>query len=386
MKFKNSVLKLSVTLLIAAAAVVGIYFLFDNVIWLLFKIIGLFLPFIIAYGVSVLVNPLVNKLEKKLKIPRSLSTVIVILLTVGIIGAIVFAVGWKIVDEVQSLYKQLPQLVKNVQSVWNEMSEKTSNIYTNLPADVQTTVADFGDNIIKSVTDFIKHSYTPMVNGIGNFAKALPKVFVWIIVFVLSLYFMVADVKTMRRIIGKCFSKRFLVHVRNVQRELKRYLGGYVKAQLTIMCIASVILLIGLTIMDIQYALLIAVGIAVFDALPFFGSGAVLWPWAAVSFITGDVRRGIGMIIMYLAVMLMRQMIEPKIVSENIGVYPLFTLMSMYVGYKVFSIGGMILGPIILILTVSLYKAGALDGLIGLLKRIWEKIRSDLTELKNFLK
>lgn len=386
MKFKNSFLRLVLILILSALALLGIYFLADDILRAAFGLIRLFLPFIIAYFVSVLVNPLVNKLERRLRLPRSLATVIVILLTVGMLGGIVFAVGWKIVDEVQSLYSQLPELISDAKSLWNEVSVKLANLYNALPAGFQTACEDLGDSVIKTVSGFLRESYTPVVYGIGSFAKALPKIFVWIIVFVLSLYFMTSDSTTMRRFVGKCFSKRFLVHVRNIRREIKRYLGGYIKAQLIIMCIAAVILFTGLTILDIPYALLIAIGIAFLDALPFFGSGAALWPWALISFLSGDMRRGIGMIIIYLAVIFTRQMIEPKIVSENIGIYPVFTLMSMYLGYKIFSIGGMILGPVILILSVSFYKAGALDGIIRFFKGFFGKIRDELKALGSYFK
>ena len=386
MKFKNSFLKLILTIAFSIAVIVCAYFLLDDLLWIALKLIGLFLPFIVAYFVSVLVNPLVNKLERRLKIPRPLSTIIVILLTVGIIGGIVFAVCWKIVDEIQTLYSQFPQIVAGAKESWEGLSEKLSNINTALPESFQNVTAELGNNLAKAVSDFIKNSYTPVVSGIGNFAKALPRVFVWIIVFVLSLYFMIADSKTMRHFIGKCFSKRFLVHIRNVQREIKRYLGGYIKAQIIIMSIAAIILLIGLSLLDVEYALLIAIGIALLDALPFFGSGAVLWPWSVISFINGDLKRGIGMIVIYLAVIFMRQMIEPKIVSENIGIYPVFTLMSMYLGYKIFSIGGMILGPVVLILAVSFYKAGALDGILKFFKRFFGRIWSEIKDLYSYFK
>lgn len=386
MKFKNSFFKLIMTLLITAAALVGIYFLIDDAVWLLLKVIGLFSPFILAYFVSVLVNPLVDKLEKRLKMPRSISTIIVILLTVGSIGGIVFAIGWKIVGEVQTLYNQLPEIIESTQEMWSSMSSKFLNMYSALPESIQNAGIDLGDNVVKSTSEFLKDSYIPVVYGIGNVAKALPKIFIWIIVFLLSLYFMAADQKTMQHFIKKFISKRFMVHVRNVQREIKKYLGGYIKAQLTIMCIAGVIILIGLSVLKVEYALLIAIAIAIFDALPFFGSGAVLWPWSIISFINGDIKLGVGLIIIYLAVVFTRQMIEPKIVSENIGIYPVFTLISMYIGYKTFSIGGMILGPIILILIVSLYKAGVLDGIFRLIKRFFGSIWSDIKDVFGYFK
>ncbi len=386
MKFKNSLLSLCLTVLLSALIVFLVYFLADDVLWAIFKIIGLLLPFILAYFLSVLVNPLVNKLEKRLKIPRALSTIIVILLTLVILGGIIFAIIWKITGEIQSLYYQLPQIIDDVKISWESISEKFSNIFSALPESVQSITGDIGNNMADLVSDLIKGSYSPVVSGIGNVAKALPSIFIWIIVFVLSLYFMVSDSKTMQKYIGKCVSKRFLVNVRNIQREIKKYLGGYIKAQVIIMSIAAIIIWLGLTILDIPYAFLIALGIAVLDALPFFGSGAALWPWSLISFLNGDLRLGIGLIIIYLAVIFTRQMIEPKIVSENIGIYPVFTLVSMYVGYRVFSLGGMILGPVILILLVSIYKAGALDGIIKFFKNFFKRLWSEIKDIGIYFK
>ena len=386
MKFKNSLLSLLIMTLLSVLVVTLVYFLADDILWIALKIIKLLLPFILAYFLSVLVNPLVNKLEKQLKIPRSLSAIIVILLTVVILGGIIFAIIWKISDEIQTLYYQLPQIIDDVKLSWESISQKLSNIFSLLPQGVQSATGDIGNNIAVLLSDFIKESYTPVVSGIGNFAKALPNTFVWIIVFVLSLYFMVSDSKTMQKYICKCISKRFLVNARKVQREIKKYLGGYVKAQAIIMSIAAIIIWLGLTILDIQYAFLIAIGIALLDALPFFGSGAVLWPWSLISFLNGDLKLGIGMIIIYLAVIFTRQMIEPKIVSENIGIYPVFTLVSMYIGYKTFSIGGMILGPVILILLVSIYKAGALDGILKFFKNFFKRLWSEIKDIGIYFK
>ena len=91
------------------------------------------------------------------------------------------------------------------------------------------------------------------------------------------------------------------------------------------------------------------------------------------------------MLIIYLSVVLTRQMIEPKIVSSNIGMNPLMTLMAMYIGYKIFSIGGMILGPVLLMLIISFYKAGAFDGLIKFSKKIFIRIKAEIEDLIKYI-
>ena len=146
------------------------------------------------------------------------------------------------------------------------------------------------------------------------------------------------------------------------------------------------ILFVGFKILGINYSLLIALGTAVFDALPFFGSGAVLWTWAAVSFLSSEFSRGVGLIIIYLCVIFTRQMIEPKIVSKNIGLNPILTLMAMYVGYRTLSIGGMIFGPLLLMLAISLYRAGVFDPLIEFLRDIKRIIYNEIQTIKQQFK
>lgn len=381
MKLKNSVFKLISAIVLAIAVLVGIYFVADDVLRLILGLIWLFLPFIVAYLLSLGVNPLVTKLEKRIKLPRQISAILVILIIVGIVGGIIFAIGWKIVEEIQGLYNQLPLIIEKIQGLWLVISETFLSMFSKLPEGVQSAGLEVSDDLMSSAGKVLQDSYVPMFYGIGNVAKTLPKIFVWIIVFVLSLYFMITDPDTLRKLIGGILPKRFLVKMRRIKRELKRYLGGYIKAQLIIMSVAAVILMIGLSIMRIEYAILIALGIALLDALPFFGSGAVLWPWAAICFIGGEFTKGIGLIIIYIALICTRQLIEPKIVSENIGIYPVFTLMAMYLGFKLLSVGGMILGPIILILFVSLHKAGALDGPISFIKGFFRRIGEFIKEI-----
>ena len=169
-----------------------------------------------------------------------------------------------------------------------------------------------------------------------------------------------------------------------VRGELRKYLGGYFKAQVILMGIVFVILLLELSVLRVSYALLIALGVAILDALPFFGSGLVLWPWAIISFATGDIKRGIGLVIVYVSIALVRRLAEPKLLSSRMGMNSILTLMSMYIGYRLLSIGGLILGPIIMMLGVSFYKAGVFDGIISFVKLVIKFINEQIILLKNF--
>lgn len=385
MKIKKSWVKVAFSVVGVAAAIVLIYIFLPKILGVLGFVIKLFLPFLLGYMFSMAVNPLADFLQKKLKIPRGLSAVLVIVLIVGIVGGVLTFAIWKIVDEVRMLYTQFPAIYESVRNSAHAFGEKWSVLYDNLPVNIQEALAALGENISDKAAGFINTKSLPMVGNAGNFAKALPSVFIGIVVFILSSYFMVSDNKTVSRAVKKMIGPRLTERLSMVKSELKKYLGGYCRAQIILMFIAFLIMLTGLSILNINYALLIALAVAVLDALPFFGSGLVLWPWTVVAFLNGNIRLGVGLIIIYAAVALTRHFTEPKLVSSRIGMNPILTLMSMYVGYRTLSIGGLILGPIILMLVISFYKAGVFDAPIRILKAIGTFIKKECITFKNFL-
>ncbi|MBR5808622.1 MAG: sporulation integral membrane protein YtvI [Clostridia bacterium] len=345
--------------------------------------VWLFAPFIIAYFVSLIVNPMVHGIEKRFRLPRGVCAILVIVLTVGVLGGIITAIIWKVIDEVRNVYEDLPIIYENVRIAWIKISVFFSDFVAMLPENLQNVFDDTSNQVLDWFANIATN--TQIVRSAGNIAKKLPSIFVVTVVFILSLYFMITDAKKVSLAVKKPFSEEFIQKMKEFKTEIKKYVGGYLKAQLTIMCISFTIILIGLSILKIDYALVIAIAVAILDALPFFGSGAVLWPWAIIAFIMGDVLLGVGLIIIYLAVILMRQFVEPKIVSQNIGIHPITTLMSMYVGFRIFSIGGMIVGPLVMVLLVSLYRTGIFDGVVTSAKKLFKRFGREIKSLTNSL-
>lgn len=385
MKIRKSWVKVLICTAGIVAAAALIYIFLPKILTALGFLVELFLPFILGYLFSMTVNPLADFLQKKLKIPRGLSAVLVIVLIVGILGGILSFVIWKIIDEVRMIYTQFPSIYESMRASIHSVGAKWSVLYDNLPANVQQAFTALGDSISSKASEMINSMSEPMVDNAGNIAKALPRMFIAVIVFVLSSYFMVSDNKVVSRAVSGVFRPSFIERLVMVKSELKKYLGGYIKAQVILMFIAFIVIFIGLVIIDANYALLIALLIAVIDALPFFGSGLILWPWSVVAFLNGNIKMGIGLIIIYLAVLVVRRITEPKLVSTGMGIHSILTLMSMYVGYRTLSIGGLILGPLILMLVISFYKAGIFDAPIRIIKSTGMFIKKQLIMFKNFL-
>lgn len=385
MKIKKNWVKITLFAVGIILVALGIYFFLPTIVSVIGFVFELFLPFILGYIFSMLVNPLADKLQKRMKIPRGMSAVLVIVLIIGILGGILTFAIWKIVDEARMLYTQFPTIYISMRDGMRSLGEKWSTVYVNLPVNIQEAITALGNAISDKAAQIINNISAPMVDYAGNFAKALPRVFIAVIVFLLSSYFMVSENRSVTAAVKKITSPHLAKRLAIIKREIKKYLGGYLKAQGILMLISFFIMFIGLSIFDIQYALLIALGIAIVDALPFFGSGLILWPWTVVSFLNGNIKLGIGLICIYIAVTIMRRLAEPKLVSSRVGMHPLLTLMSMYIGYKTLSIGGLILGPIILMLIISFYKAGVFDTPIRLLKSFCKLVKEQCILFKQFI-
>jgi len=375
---------LGIVLLIILGA--GIIFALPAISRFIIYLFRLFMPFVFAYVFALIVDPIVRRLQRQIKMPRNVTAWLVILVLIGVVGGGISWAGYRIVSEIRTLFNNMPQIYQKLLIAIDNIKNSLQGFYDILPFNIQQSLSEITTQFTQAVAELINTKSLPFVTGAGSFAKSLPKVFISLIVFVLSTFFMISDLERVKAFVKKPFSSRTLEKIASVSYQIKTYLGGYIKAQGTIMLVVFLVLLLSLGLLDVDFALLIALGTAFLDALPFFGSGAVLWPWSLISFISGDVRMGICAIVIYVVIFVLRQLIEPKIVSKNIGTNPLMTLISMYLGYRLLSVGGMILGPIIMLLIISLYRAGVFEGIISFGGALKEYVKKQWSALKNKFK
>ncbi len=381
----NKRVKLGVGIAIFVVLIALIVTFFENILDFISYMAGLFFPFLLGAVLAFAGNPLANFLERKCKIPRNIASISVILIFLGVIGGICAALVAKIFEEIQSIYQD-PEFLPNLEGTFNNISASLEGMHARLPGELQQIVNSVGERIIASFTKLLSDESVPIVESAGNIAKSIPGFFIGTIVFVLSSFFMLNDAPKMKKSLRGKLSDKTWTKLSKMKSEFKCYVGGYVKAQLIIMCIVFVILFVGLSVLGVNYAMLIAAVTALFDALPFFGSGAVLITWAVICFFTSEASRAVGLLIIYLCVIFTRQMIEPKIVSRGIGMNPLLTLMSMYIGYRLFSIGGMIVGPLLMMTFISLKRAGFFDGIIEFFSLAKKAAKREISNMKNQLK
>jgi sporulation integral membrane protein YtvI len=343
------------------------------------KVLRFFMPFVIGWIVSMIANPLVRFLENKVKILRKHSSAIIIAVVIAAIVAAISALLSSLFHEVQHLIEDLPNIVNQINAQLDYLSEKVRGISGALPEDVQTAINSIIISLGDLVNSFIKN-LNLSAGSAGAFAQGVAEGFLVVIVTILSAYFFTVDRDKLIAGLKKHLPDSVTDGWRLVMDNFRMAFGGYFKAQFKIMLVLTVIMFIGFEILKVDYSFFIALGVAFLDLLPVLGTGTVLWPWALFDVISGNYTRAVGLIIIYLICQVVKQVLQPKMVGDSIGLSPLSTLVFMYIGYRLYSVLGMIIGIPVGMVIVNLYRVGVFDRIINGFKIIIH----DFNEFRKF--
>lgn len=339
-------------------------------IFLLPRLLVFFMPFIIGWIIAQIAFPMVVLLEDKLRIKRKAVSAFVIIVVVAVVVLILYGIGAKLVRETVGFLEELPVLWQSVESELGQVQANLEGIYRRLPEQMQERLMSLGSQFAVYFSDIVKDSDigANTYEAVGNLAKHLPDLFIALIMTLLSAYFFVADKGYLTTCIRKYLPNSFYLRYDLVRRSLKNAVGGYFKAQLKIEVWIYFILLIGLVILQVDFAFLIAFLIAFLDFLPVFGTGAVMLPWALIDALGGSYKRAAGLLIIWCVSQLIRQIIQPKIVGDSIGIPAIPTLFLLYIGYQSAGLAGMLFAVPIGIIVMNLYEAGLFETTLQSLK------------------
>ena len=330
-------------------------------IFLLPRCIYFFMPFVIGWIIALIASPVVRFFEEKLKIKRKGASVIVIVAVLAAVILIVYAVLSKLIQEGIGFINELPTLWEGIKSEFVQIGANLQGVYNRLPADMQNTLSNVGAQMGGYFSDMMENAGTPTFEAVGNVARQLPDIFLGTIMCILSAYFFVADKSYLSDMSKKYVPDSVRYRFDLIRRSLRNAVGGYFKAQLKIEFWVYILLVIGLLALHVQYALLVALGIAFMDLLPVFGTGTIMIPWAIVEILGKNYKMAVGLLIVWCVGQLVRQMIQPKIVGDSMGMNAIPTLFLLFIGYKAAGVLGMILAVPIGIIVVNLYEEGVFD-------------------------
>ncbi|OEF99237.1 sporulation integral membrane protein YtvI [Vulcanibacillus modesticaldus] len=321
----------------------------------LYYILPHFLPFLLAYLVSLMLEPINQLLINKGKLKRIIAVNITYFLFLGVFLLLIYFTITKITTEMFNLIGFFQENIPNIQS-W------ILNFYQQFQDFIQLLPKEIADQINQSIKGFIQIlTSLDLISSIGshtyNLTTAIPNYFIITILVFISLYLFSLNLHKINSQFYKYFKDSSREKVNIVLSEVKLATVGFIQAQFILSTITYIISLIGLAILDIRYSLAIALFIVIVDILPILGTGSVLMPWAIFSLTRGKMFLGVGLIILFFVITISRKIIEPRILGERIGLGPLTTLISIWVGFKVFGILGVFFAPLLIILFNALVKA-----------------------------
>ena len=328
------------------------------------KLLRFFMPFVIAFVISSIANPIVRFMDKKIKIARKYSSVFMIVLVLGAVVGVLYLLIAFLIKQTMNLYDDRFAIYNEVATILDNFADNLGGILAKLPLGLQNTLDNLQDSLSSWARNFVANIELPGFSAVGSYVGSVVEVIFFAIITILAAYFLTAERDNMDERMAKAMPESVKRYYQMIVGSFKRAVGGYFKAQFKIMMILVIIMFVGFEILDIGYSFLLAFGIAFLDFLPVFGTGAVFWPWLVVDIVVGDYKQAIFLGIMYLVCQLVKQILQPKMVGDSVGINPLAALLYMFIGYKFAGVVGMIIGIPVGMIVVSLYQAGLFDQLI----------------------
>lgn len=334
-------------------AVLAVFFAVMAVAWL--YLLPYILPFVLAVFLALLIDPAVNGMESWLRVPRGVAVGIALLSTVAIGALIVVALVAVLRLELAQMVASLPEFYQRANLLTQRLLELLGAFSAQLPASAQEVMQEQLNAAAKSLGSGVSN-----LAGTLGALSALPGAIVTTIMTLVATFFISRDKRPIARFLLGLLPPAWKRSVNQAKADVFIASVGFVKAQMAVMFITVLLTIIGLNLIGSRYAVTLGLLVGLLDVLPVLGPSLVFIPWIALELILGDRVMGLWLLLLYGVLAGMRQVIEPKLVGDRIGLHPLATLIALYVGLQLFGGGGVIFGPLSVIVLKAVVRSGLL--------------------------
>jgi len=333
---------------------------------LLLLSIVLLAPFILAVLIALLIDAPVRLLQRKLRLSRNISTLLVLSGLGYIAVAISVWVVGRLIAELTYFVSRMPHWQALLTEQGEALVSLVQGYFAFLPLDLRALLAlDFN---FANLAEQMSASIPVIITAVVGLASMVPTAVVFIIVLVVAAFFITVDLDRLKSRVVHLTPPGTTRPLLDVLTRLIKATLGWAKTQLIMMVVTSIIVLVGLAILRVRFVMLLAVTVGVVDALPVLGPGTIFVPWIVWSLLADNIYLAGGLGIIYALTLMGRYTLSPLILSENIGIEPLPTIIASYVGLVLLGFLGLAMGPLLLVV----YKALAEVGLIGKIKEwLW---------------
>lgn len=338
-------------------------------------------PFIIAGLVALILQGPIRVISKKTKIKRSIVGAVSVFLILSVIVTVIVFVGYRLVSEFKGLgsyivekLHDLPELIRTAEgwiishlaflpdSIENSLADTVSGFVDNLLIYIEQGKP--ADGMELSAESFDLSIITTPLGGLISTAKHIPAILTAALISIIACFFVTCDYDSLTNLIKNNISEEHEATIIKVKKLFGDIIGKMIKSYATIIFVTFCEITIGLNILkligvyDGGYIIAISVGTAILDILPVFGTGTVLVPWAVINLFNGNIGLGIGLLVIYGLITVIRQILEPRLVAMNVGLPPIVTLAGMYLGLQLFGFVGLFALPITFVMLKVLNEEG----------------------------
>ena len=318
---------------------------------------GIILPFLFSFLIVTMTRPIIDKISKHTRVPKSVVSIFVIgimlLLFVYLLvlasGILLEQIG-NIIDKISEHLSSEENYITYTLTFFERLIQRFPFLKNNISED--TSIYSVA---LEMATNALKNLSTSITQGVGKIIASMPEIIITIVVIILSLFYFSKDYSKVKQTMLSIFPKPIKDRIPKFKKDIFFVISSYFRSYIMILFITFAEVFAGLLILGVENAFSIGFLIALVDLLPILGVGTVLVPWACISFIGGNNKFAIGLLILFVIIYLVRQFIEPRIVSSQMNVHPLIAIFSMYAGLKIAGIGGMIVSPFLAFLAKTIY-------------------------------
>lgn len=332
------------------------------ILYICFKyLLAWLLPFVIGLITAACLQPIIRWIMKKTKFKRRFVAPLMAAVLVALVAIITIWIAYMIGNQLWGFGARLPGWFASTSpAVIAAINDQFDSFMINLSPELQRQILLLLSDISATIQSRLVSFSSNILGTVGNLASLLPSVLISIIISIVATFFITVEFENIKQFLKLQIPPKYRKHLISSWQTFSTTIRKMLTSYLFIMFITFVELAIGLSIMRVDYAVLLAAIISLVDILPVLGTGTVLIPWAVTALILKNFKLGIGLLILYLVITILRNILEPRIIGKQIGMHPLVTLMAMYLGLHVLGMPGMFLFPIALIMLKHLQDLGAI--------------------------
>jgi len=349
-KLKERVLKALLVLIILACLILFVYYFAPVFSKIFFFLMILILPFILAWLIAIMTKPWVEFFVRRFHFSRKLSVLLIVVFLLAVFGTILTLIIARLINAISGFVAYLPQAQNGIYEYFEGIVRNIDKM--NLAQSDLSSIQSGIDTITNAIASFANY-FTQSLIGI---VQGTPTGFFMVLVTVVATYFWCLDNEKVQNMLINIFPKRHREAATITYQNFSNVISGFCIAQIILVAITTAICIIALFIIGVDGAFTIGLIAGLLDFIPVLGPGTIIVPWGIIALLTGDYFTGVGMLVLFLVLTITRNLLQPKVVGDRVGLHPLASLASMFIGFEIIGVLGIIIGPLVAALIISFFR------------------------------